>query len=152
MGDSALVDAQMADFEIAAGKRRGPLHGVPIALKDLCWTKGVKTAAGMRIYENFVPTVDGTAVKKLRAAGAVLIGKLQMTESAYADHHPSAAPAVNPWNAAHRTGVVERFGCRHCGGPLLRLARHRHRGFHSLPFGRQRPDQVEADVGPRQPL
>lgn len=105
MADSALVDAQKADAEIAAGELRGLLHGVPIAVKDLCWTKGVKTAAGMTIYEDFVPTVDGTVVKKLREAGAIILGKLQMTESAYADHHPTISPPVNPWNAAHWTGV-----------------------------------------------
>ncbi|MDB5826126.1 MAG: putative amidase [Variovorax sp.] len=105
MADSALADARTADAEIAAAKPRGLLHGVPIAVKDLCWTKGVKTAAGMTIYEDFVPTVDGTVVKKLREAGAVILGKLQMTESAYADHHPSISPPINPWNAAHWTGV-----------------------------------------------
>ena len=105
MADSALVDAQKADVEIAAGKQRGLLHGVPIAVKDLCWTKGIKTAAGMTVYQDFVPTVDGTVVKKLREAGAIILGKLQMTESAYADHHPTISPPVNPWNAAHWTGV-----------------------------------------------
>ncbi|MDB5732794.1 MAG: putative amidase, partial [Variovorax sp.] len=105
MADSALLTAQQADAEIGQGTVRGPLHGVPIAVKDLCWTAGVKTAAGMTIYGDFVPTVDGTVVRKLREAGAVILGKLQMTESAYADHHPSVTPPVNPWNAAHWTGV-----------------------------------------------
>jgi len=103
--DSALADANKADSDIAAGKPRGLLHGVPIAVKDLCWTKGVRTAAGMAVYDDFVPTVDGTVVKKLREAGAVILGKLQMTESAYADHHPSISPPINPWNAAHWSGV-----------------------------------------------
>lgn len=105
MADSALADAKQADAEIASGKPRGLLHGAPIAVKDLCWMKGVKTAAGMTIYKDFVPTVDCTVVKKLREAGAVILGKLQMTESAYADHHPSISPPINPWNAAHWTGV-----------------------------------------------
>ncbi|CAN5731690.1 amidase [soil metagenome] len=105
MAESALAAAEAADAEIATGKPRGPLHGVPIAVKDLCWTQGVKTAAGMTIYDDFMPTVDGTVVKKLREAGAVILGKLQMTESAYADHHPSISPPVNPWNPAHWTGV-----------------------------------------------
>jgi amidase len=105
MGEQALADARRADAEIARGETRGPLHGVPIGVKDLCWTAGVATAAGMTIYKDFVPTEDGTVVRKLREAGAVILGKLQMTESAYADHHPSISPPVNPWNAAHWSGV-----------------------------------------------
>jgi amidase len=105
MAPQALRDAAQADAEIAAGQIRGPLHGVPIAVKDLCWTAGVPTAAGMPIYKNFIPTVDATVVRKLREAGAVILGKLQMTESAFADHHPSIAPPVNPWNKAHWSGV-----------------------------------------------
>ena len=89
--DRALADAERADREISAGRVRGPLHGVPIGLKDLCWTQGVTTAAGMTLYKDFVPTEDGTVVRKLREAGAVTLGKLQLTESAYADHHPSVA-------------------------------------------------------------
>ena len=104
MSDAALADAERADAEIAAGRVIGPLHGVPIAVKDLCWTAGVPTAAGMTLYRDFVPNEDGTAVRKLREAGAVILGKLQMTEGAYADHHPSVTPPVNPWNAAHWSG------------------------------------------------
>lgn len=105
MTESALADAARADEQIAAGDTLGPLHGVPIAVKDLCWTAGVPTAAGMTLYRNFVPTEDGTAVRKLREAGAVILGKLQMTEGAYADHHPSVVPPVNPWGAAHWPGA-----------------------------------------------
>ncbi len=104
MADQALADARRADAEIGKGDVRGPLHGVPVAVKDLCWTAGVSTAAGMTIYRDFKPPVDGTVVRKLRDAGAVILGKLQMTESAYADHHPSIAAPVNPWNAAHWSG------------------------------------------------
>lgn len=105
MADQATAAARAADAEIGAGQRRGPLHGVPIAVKDLCWTKGVATAAGMTIHRDFVPTEDGTVVRKLRDAGAVILGKLQLTEGAYADHHPRISPPVNPWSAAHWTGV-----------------------------------------------
>ncbi|MBU2286268.1 MAG: amidase, partial [Gammaproteobacteria bacterium] len=103
--DIALASAKQADEEIAAGKKRGPLHGVPIGIKDLCWTEGVVTAAGMTLYQDFKPTRDGTVVRKLRDAGAVMLGKLQMTESAYADHHPTIEAPRNPWNAAHWPGV-----------------------------------------------
>lgn len=105
MPEQARADAARADAEIAQGTIRGPLHGVPIGVKDLCWTKGVATAAGMTLYEDFVPDRDATVVRRLRDAGAVILGKLQLTESAYADHHPAIAPPVNPWNAAHWPGV-----------------------------------------------
>lgn len=105
MADSALADAQRADAEIARGEIRGPLHGAPIAVKDLCWTQGVTTAAGMTIHANFKPDQDGTVVKRLRAAGAVILGKLQLTEGAYADHHPQIAVPVNPWHEAHWSGA-----------------------------------------------
>jgi amidase len=99
MATSALEQAKAADLEIAAGKVRGPLHGVPIAVKDLCWTKDAPTAAGMKIYRDNRPKEDATVVIKLKAAGAVNLGKLQLTEGAYADHHPEVDPPKNPWNA-----------------------------------------------------
>lgn len=103
--EPALAAAEAADREIAQGKTRGPLHGVPIAVKDLCHTQGIPTAAGMAIYKDFVPTRDATVVARLKAAGAVLLGKLQMTEGAFSAHHPSIPPPLNPWSAAHWTGV-----------------------------------------------
>jgi amidase len=101
----ALTQANEADGEIARGKVRGPLHGVPIAVKDLCNTKGVPTAAGMVIHKDYRPDEDATVVTRLRDAGAVLLGKLQMTEGAFGQHHPSIDPPINPWSAAHWTGV-----------------------------------------------
>src|SRR4030095_1798507 len=105
ISESALTAAAAADQEIARGEDRGPLHGVPVAVKDLCYSKGVPTAAGMAIYKNFIPDRDATVVNRLRAAGAVMLGKLQMTEGAFGAHHPSIAPPVNPWSRAHWTGV-----------------------------------------------
>ncbi len=101
----ALADAALLDAETSAGKSRGALHGVPIAVKDLCNTAGIATAAGMAIHKNNVPAKDATVVARLRAAGAVILGKLQMTEGAFGAHHPSITPPVNPWNAAYWTGV-----------------------------------------------
>lgn len=103
--DLALAQAKEADIEIARGTIRAPLHGVPIAVKDLCNTKGIPTAAGMIIHKNYRPEHDATVVTRLREAGAVLLGKLQMTEGAFGMHHPSIDPPVNPWSAAHWTGV-----------------------------------------------
>ncbi len=105
MAEQALAAARQADTEISRGQIRGPLHGVPIAVKDLCWTQGVPTTGGMAIYRDFTPDRDSTVVKKLRAAGAVILGKLQLTEGAYAEHHPTVTPPVNPWHKAHWSGV-----------------------------------------------
>jgi amidase len=104
-GDLALLEAKQADIEIARGSIRGPLHGVPIAVKDLCHTKGIATSAGMAIHKHYRPDKDATVVARLRAAGAVLLGKLQLTEGAFGQHHPSIDAPVNPWSVAHWTGV-----------------------------------------------
>jgi amidase len=103
--DLALRDAAGLDADRTAGRLRGPLHGVPIAVKDLCNTAGVATAAGMAIHAKHVPDKDATVVARLKAAGAVILGKLQMTEGAYGLHHPSIDPPRNPWNATYWTGV-----------------------------------------------
>lgn len=100
MADQAMVDARRADDEIASGKARGPLRGVPLAVKDLLWTAGVPSAHGMTIYKHHKPAEDATAVRRLRGRGAVLLGQLQQTEGVFADHHPDITPPVNPWDAA----------------------------------------------------
>jgi amidase len=101
----ALEQARKAEDEIAKRRYRGALHGVPIGLKDLCYTKGIPTAAGMPIHRDFRPPYDGTVVKRLYEAGAVCVGKLQLTEGAFADHHPDITVPVNPWNPAHWSGA-----------------------------------------------
>jgi amidase len=103
--DAAMAQAEAAEAEITAGRYRGPLHGVPIAVKDLCWTKGVPTAAGMAIHRDYRPHEDATVVRRLNEAGAVLLGKLQLTEGAYSDHHPSITPPKNPWNPDYWPGI-----------------------------------------------
>lgn len=99
MADSALAEAASAEKEIASGKIRGPLHGVPVAVKDLCWAKGAPAAHGMTIHSDYRPSEDATVVARLKNAGAVILGKLQQTEGAYADHHPKIDPPKNPWGA-----------------------------------------------------
>jgi amidase len=78
---------------------------VPLGIKDLFCTEGVPTAAGMAIHRGFVPKDDATVVTRLKQAGAVLLGKLQMTEGAYSDHHPSIRPPSNPWDRDYWTGI-----------------------------------------------
>jgi aspartyl-tRNA(Asn)/glutamyl-tRNA(Gln) amidotransferase subunit A len=104
--EQALQQAREADRELAAGTDRGPLHGIPIALKDLFATSGVRTTAGSRVYENYVPDFDATVVERLRAAGAVSLGKLNMHEMAYGitSDNPHFGTVRNPWNREHSPG------------------------------------------------
>ena len=103
--DLALAQARRAEAEIAQGRWRGPLHGVPVAVKDLCFTKGIKTTGGMTIHADFKPDRDATVVTRLARAGAVLLGKLHMTEGATLEHHPDLPEPINPWGADIWTGV-----------------------------------------------
>src|SRR5688572_24756764 len=103
--ERALDDARRAEGEIGRGEWRGPLHGVPIALKDLVDTAGIATEAGMKALAGRVPDEDSTVAVRLREAGAVLLGKLAMTEGAGSHHHPELEPPLNPWSADHWTGV-----------------------------------------------
>jgi amidase len=102
---SALKDARRADKEIKARKKRGPLHGVPIAVKDLCNMTGVATTAGIPMFRKSIADHDATVVRKLRDAGAVVLGKLHLTEGALAEHHPDVAPPINPWSASRWSGA-----------------------------------------------
>jgi aspartyl-tRNA(Asn)/glutamyl-tRNA(Gln) amidotransferase subunit A len=104
--DLARHQARQADAELRSGVDRGPLHGVPIALKDLYLTKGIRTTCHSAVLENWVPDVDATAVAKLREAGAIFLGKLGMHEFAFGGPSVDAPfPAVrNPWNTDHIPG------------------------------------------------
>jgi len=101
----ALRQAKEAEQEIVKGKYRGPLHGMPIAVKDLCFTKGIRTTCSSKILFNWIPDYNATVVEKLNAAGAVMLGKLGMTEFALAGYHPSIHPPVNPWDAERWPGA-----------------------------------------------
>jgi amidase len=105
MADAALAQAGAADKEIAANCWRGPLHGVPIAVKDLFDIEGWPTRAGMRLRSQPVATRDATVVRRLKEAGAILIGKPELTEGAYSDHHPAVIPPRNPWHADYWPGI-----------------------------------------------
>ena len=105
MKETALAAARQADEEIARGVSRGPTHGVPVAVKDLCWTVDAPTAFGTTIHKAFQSEEDGTVVRRLRDAGAIILGKVQLTEGALTTHHPDIDPPVNPWHPDHWTGV-----------------------------------------------
>lgn len=104
--EQALTQARQADAELAAGRDRGPLHGIPIAVKDLFATRGVRTTAGSQIYRDLVPSHDAAVVEHLAAAGAVMLGKLNMHELAYGitSANPHFGAVRNPWDAAHSPG------------------------------------------------
>ena len=80
--ESALAEARTAEREIASGRYRGPLHGVPIGLKDQFFTKGVRTTGGSRIHANLTADEDATIVRRLKDAGAIVLGKHNMAEFA----------------------------------------------------------------------
>ena len=106
MAEQALADARVAEGEIASGRRKGALHGVPVAVKDLCETKGVRTTAGAKILAGWVPDKDATVIRKLREAGAVIVGKTHMHEYAFGATgiNPHYDPARNPWDTERITG------------------------------------------------
>jgi amidase len=97
MADHAVAAAKVAEQDIVAGAYRGPLHGVPVAVKDLCFTQGVRTMGGTQVYADHIPATDATVVARLRAAGAILLGKLNLTEGAMGGYHPAFDIPVNPW-------------------------------------------------------
>ena len=100
MHDSAMAQAREAEDEIRAGRWRGPLHGIPIGLKDLIDTAGVKTTCGSALFAERVPAEDAEVVRRLKNAGAVLIGKQNMQEFAWGGTSASSyyGPVRNPWN------------------------------------------------------
>lgn len=104
LAERALAQAKNHDAEIAKGIWRGPLHGVPIGLKDLCYTTFAPTAGGTKIHARFVPSFSATIVDRLERAGAVTLGKLKMTEGAYTSHHPDDQAPLNPWNVDYWVG------------------------------------------------
>jgi aspartyl-tRNA(Asn)/glutamyl-tRNA(Gln) amidotransferase subunit A len=106
MHESALAQAREAEAEIAAGNWRGPLHGIPIGLKDLIDTAGVTTTCGSALFADRVPTEDAEIVKRVKDAGAVLVGKQNMQEFAWGGTSSSShfGPVRNPWDTSRIAG------------------------------------------------
>lgn len=101
----ALEQARAAEAEIGAGRYRGLLHGIPVAVKDLCFTKGIRTMGGSAVLADFVPEFDATVVARLAEAGAVLLGKLNLTEGAMGGYNPKLPYPENPWKEGHWPGA-----------------------------------------------
>ena len=138
MADQAMDSAIKAEIEISAGGYLGPMHGVPIAVKDLCFTKGVRTMGGTPVLSNHVPDFDATVISKLADAGSVLLGKLNLTEGAMAGYHPDfpipvgaiRLPAAScrivgikpTWGVVSRYGVLALAESMDHVGPMTRSA------------------------------
>ena len=105
MDEQAMRQARQAESELSAGIDRGALHGIPLAIKDIIYTKGVLTSGGSKVLADFVPNEDSTIVRRLNDAGAVLLGKLNLSEFAIGGtiDHPFGTPR-NPWNTKHTAG------------------------------------------------
>jgi aspartyl-tRNA(Asn)/glutamyl-tRNA(Gln) amidotransferase subunit A len=115
--DLAKAAARQAESEIAAGNWRGPFHGIPVALKDLCCTRGVRTTGGSKILADYVPDHDATVWARLQAAGAVLLGKLNLHEFA------AGASSNNPhWGAVHNPYDLARIAGGSSGGSAAAIA------------------------------
>ncbi|MFC2020422.1 amidase [Chloroflexota bacterium] len=98
--EGAMEVAHRLDRELHQGQRRGPLYGIPVGIKDIFYTTGLRTQAGSQFWSDFVPSYDATSVARLKEAGAIILGKTHTTEFAY--FHP--APTRNPWNTRHTPG------------------------------------------------
>jgi len=125
--EAALAAARQAEPAVLRGGGLGPLFGVPVAVKDQFWTKGVLTTNGSRVYRDFVPDADATVVSRLTQAGTILLGKLNLSELAMVGtQEPPWGIPCNPWGLdgqlAHRPAIRSRSFCRGpapSGGPCL---------------------------------
>jgi len=123
-GEQALATARERDEELAAGKDRGPFHGIPIALKDLFYTRGVKTTAGSLVYKDFVPDYDATVVERLHAAGAISIGKANLHEIAFGitSKNPHYGFVLNPLDPKRIAGGSSGGSAALIAGKFLPMA------------------------------
>ena len=103
--EEALAAARQAEQALARNDDLGPLFGTPIAVKDQFWTKGILTTSGSRIYKDFVPDGDATVIKGIKKAGAILLGKLNMSELAMGGtQNPPGGIPRNPWDLERTPG------------------------------------------------
>ena len=102
--EQSLLDAREADRRLASGERVGPLLGIPVSVKDLLDTRGVLTTAGTKAFATRVPTEDATVVRRLKDAGAILVGKANMAELAIGGPDHPYGPVANPWDLKRSSG------------------------------------------------
>ncbi len=106
LADEALAEARQSESDIASGKNNGPLHGVPVGIKDQIHTKGIRTSDASKIRADFVPDTDAAVVDGLKRSGAIILGKLNMTEFAMGDPITSAFGVTrNPWDLERNPGT-----------------------------------------------
>ncbi len=106
MHDQAMEDARKAEQEIRTGRYRGPLHGIPVGVKDLFYVKGIRNTSGTKIFDLFIPDFDATLISRLKAAGVILLGKLNLHQLAYGPtgENPDYGHMHNPWNTERISG------------------------------------------------
>jgi aspartyl-tRNA(Asn)/glutamyl-tRNA(Gln) amidotransferase subunit A len=104
--EQAMEEARLAEQEIQSGRYRGPLHGIPVGLKDLFYVKGVRNTSGSKIFDHFIPNYDSTLASKLREGGALLLGKLNLHQFAYGPtgENPDYGNMHNPWDTKRIPG------------------------------------------------
>ncbi len=138
MAESALAEARVAEAEILRGEWRGPLHGVPIALKDLIDTAGVRTTAASALYKDRIPLQDAEVVRRLRQAGAVIVGKNNLHEFAYGGSSLVSfyGDVHNPWDVGRIAGGSSGGSAAAVmAGMALRRDWNRHSGVDSRTGG-----------------
>ena len=147
--ESARAQARQAEADIRHGDWRGPLHGVPLALKDLIDTAGVRTTAASSQFKDRIPSEDAEVVRRLKEAGAVLLGKQNLHECAYGGSSMVSyfGEVRNAWNSGtHYRRVFRRLGDRSRRGLRFRRNRHRHRWLRSGTGGPVWGRRPEADL------
>ena len=146
--DEIMAQAEAAEDEIAAGRYLGPLHGITVGLKDIYLTEGKVTEGNSGLYRGFTPSFDATSVARIKAAGAVIVGKVGTSELATADQWP----AKNPWDFESSCRRIQhglRDGCR--GVPVHGGNGHLHRRFNPWSGRQLRHHRAQAHLRSHQP-
>lgn len=123
--EGAMARAKTLEAEAARGRFRSTIHGIPVAVKDLYWTKGLRTTAGSMLYANFIPDEDAAVVQQLRDAGAVVIGKTNLVELGYSpcnEYHERYGPTRNPWDLRRSPGASSNGSAAAIAGGVVPIA------------------------------
>ena len=150
LADRARRAAHHADRELAQGRWRGPLHGIPLAVKDICYMRDLPNEAGSRAMSGFVPGYDATVVRRLEESGAVIVGKTVTHEFAYGVNTP---PTCTPWNLdCYPGGSSAGSGVAVDDRLRVRSDRDRYWRVHPDSRRRQRHRRSQTDIRPGQPV